>query len=333
MKLLVLGGTRFVGRSIVELAVARGIDVTTVSRGVTGEPPPGVTWLQVDRTDLDSLRTLTSTHWDAVIDTWDGAASAVETSASLLAGCADWYGYVSSRSVYVWPLVPGSDESAPVVAADDAFGYAAAKRGAELAVLKHFADRCVIARAGLILGPYEDVGRLTWWLQRAGGGGDLVAPEPADQLWQLIDARDLAAFMLDTATDKTGGTFNVVGPLGQGVTTRRLLEACADATGNRARLVWVSPRLLERAGVGSWDDLPGWMPPDSEGVGMHDCDVSAAVATGLTCRPVEETVAYTWTWMRTLPPRLRRPTRAGLPRRGLTAEQEQAVWWLLPKDS
>lgn len=224
-------------------------------------------------------------------------------------------------------------ESASVVAADDDFGYAAAKRGGELAVLNHFAGRSVVARAGLILGPYEDVGRLTWWLQRAAAGGDMVAPEPADQIWQLIDARDVAAFMLDTATAKATGTFNVAGPRSQGVTTRRLLEACVETTGNRADLAWVSPKLLERAGVGSWDDLPGWMPPDGEGIGMHNCDVSAAVAAGLSCRPVEETVADTWTWMQTLPPRRRRPTRAGLPSRGLSAEQEQSIWWLLSAHS
>jgi 2'-hydroxyisoflavone reductase len=333
MRLLVLGGTRFVGRSIIEVALARGIDVTSVSRGVTGEPPDGVTWVQADRTEPDSLRMLTSSSWDAVVDTWDSAAGVVAASASALADCTGWYGYVSSRSVYTWPLIPGSDESAPVVEPDDEIGYAAAKRGAELAVLEHFAGRSVLARAGLILGPHEDVGRLTWWLQRAAAGGAMVAPEPADQVWQLVDARDLAGFLLDAAVAGRNGTFNVVGPRSQGVTTRRLLEACVEVTGNRARLAWVPPQLLERAGVASWDDLPGWMAPDSEGIGMHDCDVSAAVAAGLSCRAIEETVADTWKWMLTLPPRSRRPTRAGLPARGLTAEQEQSIWWLMPAGS
>jgi 2'-hydroxyisoflavone reductase len=328
MKLLVLGGTRFVGRAIATEAIARGLDVTTVSRGESGTPPDGVTWLRADRRDPEALRPLASNQWDAVIDTWDGAAEVVARSASLLADSARWYGYVSSRSVYVWPPRPGSDESAPVVAPDDDFGYAADKRGGELGVLEHFVDRCMVARAGLILGPWEDTGRLTWWLQRAAAGGSLVAPEPADQVWQLVDARDLAIFTLDAAAGATIGVFNVVCPRSDGVTTARLLEACVAATGRRASLAWVPPALLERAGVGSWDDLPGWIPPGDEGIGLHDCDVSAAVAAGLSCRPIEQTVADTWEWMQTLPPRARRPLRTGSPARGLSAEKEQAIWWL-----
>jgi 2'-hydroxyisoflavone reductase len=330
MKLLVLGGTRFVGRAIVADALARGADVTVVSRGESGEPPPEVTWHRADRTDETALQSLAKTAWDAVIDTWDGEPSAVELCASLLAKSAGWYGYVSSRSAYRWPLAAGSDESAPLVEPSSDGGYPAAKRGAELAVLKHFGGRSVLARAGLIVGPREDTGRLTWWLQRAAAGGSMVAPEPADQVWQLIDARDLAAFMLDAAGNATSGAFNVVCPRRDGITTRRLVEACIEATGGHTTAVWVSEPVLQRAGVVEWDDLPGWIPTGSEAVGMHDCDVSAALAAGLKCRPIEVTAVDTWEWMQTLPTRSRRPLRAGLPERGLSAEQEQAIWWLSP---
>lgn len=328
MKLLVLGGTRFVGRAIVADAVARDAHVTVVSRGESGAPPTDVTWLRADRLEPGALKSLVSSDWDAVIDTWDGAPAAVAHSASLLAGSARWYGYVSSRSVYRWPPVPGSDESAPLVDADPDGGYPADKRGAEIAVLQHFEGRSVLARGGLIVGPYEDTGRLTWWLQRAAAGGSLVAPEPAERVWQLIDARDLARFMLDAATNRTSGAFNVVCPRTEAITTGRLIEACVEVTGRRARPVWVAEALLERAGVAEWDGLPGWIPAGSEAAGMHDCDVSAAVANGLSCRPIEETVADTWRWLQTLPTRGRRPLRDGLPARGLTAEQEQAIWWL-----
>ena len=171
MKLLVLGGTRFVGRAVVTEAVARGADVTTVSRGESGEPSDGVTWLRADRTVPGSLPALAATQWDAVIDTWDGAPEVVETSAALLAGSARWYGYVSSRSVYLWPPAAGIDESAPLVDAEPDGGYPADKRGGEIAVESHFEGRSLLARAGLIVGPYEDAGRLTWWLQRAATGG------------------------------------------------------------------------------------------------------------------------------------------------------------------
>jgi 2'-hydroxyisoflavone reductase len=328
MKVLVLGGTRFVGRAIVADALSRGFEVTAVSRGESGAPPEGVTWRHADRRDAEAMRAVVAGEWDAVIDTWAGAAEAVAVSASLLANSAGWYGYVSSRSVYTWPFRPGSDESAPVVDPDAELGYGAAKRGGELGVLEHFANRSVVARAGLIFGPHEDVGRLTWWLQRAAAGGSLVAPEPAEQIWQLVDARDLAGFMLDAATTQTSGIFNVVCPRSDGVTTGRLLAACVEETGRRAKLAWVSPELLARAGVASWDDLPGWIPATDEGIGMHDCDVAAAVAAGLSCRPIEQTVADTWEWMQTMPPRSRRPVRPDLPSRGLSAEQEQAIWWL-----
>ena len=156
----------------------------------------------------------------------------------------------------------------------------------------------------------------------------MVAPEPADLVWQLIDARDLARFLLDAAAAATSGPFNLVCPRSAAITTKRFVEACVDVTGGRASPVWVSEEVLARAGVAEWDDLPGWIHTGSDAVGMHDCDVSAAVAAGLTCRPLEATVADTWEWMLTLPPRSRRPLRAGLPARGLSAEQEQAVWWL-----
>jgi nucleoside-diphosphate-sugar epimerase len=329
MKLLVLGGTRFVGRAVVMAALDRGVDLTVVSRGESEPPPPGARWLRADRLDPDALAPLNGEEWDGVIDTWAGAADVVARSVSDLAAAAGWYGYVSSRSVYQWPIPLGADESAPVVDVSGGPGYAADKRGAELAVSAQFAGRCLIARAGLILGPYEDTGRLTWWLARAAVGGSMVAPAPAERVWQYIDARDLASFVLDAATADTTGEYNLVCPTSAAVTTERLLAACVAATGGHAELIWVGPEVLRRAGVREWEDLPGWMAPDSEGAGMHDCDVSAALAAGLTCRPIEDTVEDTWAWLSQVPPFQRPPRRAGTPRRGLSAEQEQAIWWLI----
>jgi nucleoside-diphosphate-sugar epimerase len=331
MNLLVLGGTRFVGRAVVEVALESGDEVTVVSRGDSGEPPAGVEWIRGDRFDSATVDTVAARGWDAVIDTWSGDPAAVASSAAALGGRAGWYGYVSSRSVYRWPVVAGADETAAVIEAGEETGYAADKRGAELAVLQHFEGRCLLARAGLVIGPYEDTGRLTWWLSRAAEGGSVIAPGPRDRPWQYVDARDLADFMLRCARSGIAGTYNVVGERGAGVTTQRLLEACLEVTGNRTPLTWVEPDLLRRAKIGEWDDLPGWTSPDGELAGLHDCDVSAAVAAGLSCRSVEDTVGDTWQWLREIPPYRRPPVRPGLPRRGLTAEQEQAVWWLLPR--
>lgn len=315
MRLLVLGGTHFVGRSIVEEALSRGDHVTTVNRGVSGTPVDGVETIHVDRRDSQALAdALTEREWDAVVDTWTGAPVVVRESARLLAGRVGHYGYVSSRSVYRWPLPPGVDESAPVVDGDPGSGadhdYAAAKRGGELAVLESFPERALLARAGLILGPYEDVGRLPWWLDRMSRGGRVPAPGPPERKLQYVDARDLAAWMLDAADRRLSGAFNTVSRPGH-ATMGELLEACNDVVGAGAELVWLPPEVVVSAGVTGWTDLPIWVPPTGELVGLHDGDVSAAYTEGLTCRPVQHTVADSWRWLRTSgrpEPRPDRPT-------------------------
>jgi uncharacterized protein YbjT (DUF2867 family) len=198
MRLLVLGGTHHVGRAVVEAALARGDEVTTLTRGVSGPPAAGARALHADRTKPGELpAVLGGAVWDAVIDTWSGAPHAVGDAARLLASQAGHYCYVSSRPVYRWPIPPGADESAPVVEADprsmDSDDYAAAKRGGEQAAVEAFGGRALLARAGLILGPYEITGRMPWWLRRIERGGDVLAPGPPDLALQYIDGRDLAA--------------------------------------------------------------------------------------------------------------------------------------------
>jgi len=302
MRVLVLGGTHFVGRAVAEAAIAGGAEVTTLTRGVSGPSAAGALSLHADRTDPAALRAvLGDATWDAVIDTWSGAPRVVLDSARLLAGRAGHYGYVSSRSVYQWPPAPGLDESGPVVAGDPdsdaADDYAAAKRGGELAAIEGFgAERTVLARAGLILGPYEGVGRLPWWLRRIERGGDVLAPGPPDRKLQYIDARDLASWLLHAADAGLSGAFNTVSEPGH-ATMESLLAAAIDATGSSARLVWVEPGVIEAAGIAAWTELPIWLPPAGEAAGLHDGDVSAVFAAGLTCRPVQETVADTWDWL------------------------------------
>ncbi|MEP7025561.1 MAG: reductase, partial [Actinomycetota bacterium] len=279
--------------------------------------------LHGDRTDPETLRAvLGNATWDAVIDTWSGAPAVVQDSATLLAGRAGHYGYVSSRSVYAWPIPDGIDESAPVVDGDPADpgheDYAAAKRGAELAALAAFGDRALLARAGLILGPYEIVGRMPWWLGRIELGGDVLAPGPPDLPLQFIDGRDLASWMLDLADRGQGGIFNSVSEPGH-ATMASLLEAAVRVTGSDARLVWVDPDVVEAAGIEPWTELPIWVPPGSEASALHSGNVNAALATGLTCRPVEETIADTWAWIQAegYP-----PARPGT---GLDPEKEREV--------
>jgi nucleoside-diphosphate-sugar epimerase len=301
MRLLVLGGTRFVGRAVVEAALDGGHQVTTVNRGLSGSPAAGVHVVTADRTDKAALQAaIGAGEWDAAIDTWSGAPRVAADACDVLAGRTGHYGYVSSVSVYQWPIPVGTDENTPVVDADPDSDsnddYAAAKRGAELAVLRAFGDRALLARAGLILGPYENVGRLPWWLRRIERGGRVLAPGDPAQPIQYIDARDLAAWLLTAAQQRTPGAFNAVGLPG-GATMGELLTAALTATGSDAELTWVDQQGVLDAGIEPWTELPIWLPRGGEYEGMTTVNVTAAHAAGLTDRPIQDTVAATWAWL------------------------------------
>lgn len=326
MRILVLGGTHHVGRAIVEVALSRGDEVTTVNRG-TVRARPDVDARYADRRDPGSLAdALAEDTWDAVVDTWSAEPVVVRASAQLLTDRVRHYGYVSSRSVYTWPIASGADESASVVDADpassDGADYAAAKRGAELAVLEEFGDRALLARAGLILGPYEVVGRLPWWLGRIARGGRVPAPGPVDRPLQYVDARDLAGWMINAAEAGTSGTFNAVSAPGH-TTIGELLAACVRVTGADAELVWVAPEQIEAAGVVGWTQLPIWVPPTGELAGLHGADTSSAREVGLVCRSPGETVADTWTWLQAEGFPDLSPGRAG--QLGITPAEEAAL--------
>ncbi|MEU3457158.1 NAD-dependent epimerase/dehydratase family protein [Micromonospora sp. NPDC006766] len=324
MRLLVLGGTGFVGGAVVSEAVGRGWSVTVFNRGLHGGVPVGVRRLRGDRTAPDGLAALASGEWDLVVDTWDGAPRAVRDAARALAGSVGHYGYVSSGSVYAEPVQPGSAEEAPVVeaSADAVDGdYPQLKAGAERAAVEVFGERALLARAGLILGPGEDIGRLPWWLRRIARGGEVLAPGPRDLPVQYIDVRDLASWLLDRCAEGVGGAYNVVGRSGH-TTMGELLDAAVAVTGADAALRWTDPEPILAAGVMPWNDLPIWIPPGHEFRWMQERDVERAYAAGLVCRPVADTVADTWRWLcevGQVPPRAGRPARAPV---GLDSERE-----------
>ncbi|MGV9950328.1 NAD-dependent epimerase/dehydratase family protein [Streptomyces cellulosae] len=329
MRLLVLGGTEFAGRAVVEAALARGWEVTVFHRG-RHAAPDGVRRLLGDRTAVDGLAALDEDPgaWDVVVDTWSSAPRAVRDTARLLWDRAGRYVYVSTRSVYAWAPPAGYGEDAPVVegASPDAgpTDYARDKRGGELAVEEAFgADRSLLVRSGLLLGPYENVGRLPWWLNRTARGGPVLAPGPRDLPLQYVDVRDQAEWILDAAEQGLGGPYNLTSPSGH-ATMGELLEACVRVTGGPAELRWTAPEVILDAGVEPWTELPVWVPPHTDlHDTLHTADVSRAVATGLRCRPVAETVADTWAWLReiggTAP---QRPDRTS---KGLDPETEAKV--------
>ncbi|MET0844488.1 MAG: NAD-dependent epimerase/dehydratase family protein [Mycetocola sp.] len=325
MDLLVLGGTGFVGRALVDEGLARGWTVTTLNRG-TRAPITGVTALTGDRTTPEGLAALGDRRWDVVADTWSWAPSAVRDSAAYLAERANRYVYMSSRSVYAYPAPAGADETAHLVEASSADtgydDYARAKAGAEAGVTEAFGDRGVLLRPGLILGPHEDIGRLPWWLSRIARGGTVLAPGDPTAGIQYVDARDLARFALIAGGRGLSGPFNVVTPVGA-TTMGDLLGACVDATGSPAQLHWVGADTVLAAGIEPWMDLPVWLPPGDDHESMHGADVTRALDAGLTFRPVGETVADTWAWLQSIGGVA--PQRADRPVVGLPPEREAAL--------
>ena len=300
MRLLVLGGTQFVGHAIVADALARGWDVTTANRGRSGPPQAGVRDVTLDRTQPGAFVDLSGERFDVVVDTWSGAPHVVRDAARALGGATERWVYVSSRSVYSWPLEFGSDESAPVVDGDPdavSIDYPQDKRGAELALARELgADRVIALRAGLILGPRDNVGRLPWWLRRIARGGPTLAPDRASLGIQYVDPRDLAALGLEAAAAGRSGPVDVVSPIGH-ATLGDVLSACVDVTGSDAELVWVDPRFLLEADVAAWTELPIWLPESEEVYALHTSDVRRALEWGLRVRPVRATVADCWTWV------------------------------------
>jgi 2'-hydroxyisoflavone reductase len=289
MRILVLGGTVFLGRHVVAEARARGHELTLFSRGIHGADRPDVERLRGDRGgDLAPLR---GRAWDAVIDTSGYRPEHVAATARLDVG---HYVFVSTCNVYpAWPEAP-VDEDAPVWReAKEDYGplKAACERAAEAAL----PGRVAHVRAGLIVGPHDNVFRLPWWVRRIARGGVVPAPGDPARRVQLVDARDLAAWMLDLAERRVAGHFNATGPIGQ-ATMGEVLEAAVDATGSAAELRWIGDEALVAAGVEPWTELPLWMPPAFRGTWA--VETGRAQAAGLRCRPVRETVADVWAWLR-----------------------------------
>jgi 2'-hydroxyisoflavone reductase len=292
MRLLVIGGTVFLGRAVVAAALARGHAVTIFHRGVHNPDLfPEAEHLLGDRTrDLSALR---GRDWDAVIDTCGFEPEHVGAAAELLADRVAHYGFVSSGSVYPgWGEVPVTEDS-PVFESDER-EYGQLKAACERAAEEAMPGRVLAARAGVIVGPHENVGRLPRWLHRLAEGGDVLAPGPPDAPIQLIDARDLAAWMLDMAAAGRAGAYNAIAPPGS-ASWGELLEAARAVTGGRAELRWADPAWVEARVEEPWTELPLWPIPSLPG--LYGMAGARAAAAGLAPRPLGETVADTWAWL------------------------------------
>jgi 2'-hydroxyisoflavone reductase len=286
VKLLVLGGTQFVGRAVAEAALECGHELTLFNRGRTNPGLfPGAEHLRGDRNG--DLAALEGRSVDAVIDTSGYVPEAVSASAEALRDAH--YVFVSTISVYT-DFSRGPDEESPVHTSGS--GYGELKAACE----RELPEGSLIVRPGLIVGRHDPTYRFTYWVDRIAAGGDVLAPEPRDCPVQFIDVRDLAEWLVRSAERKLGGVFNAVGPGGP-LTLEELLETCRRVTGGDARFHWVPAEVLEERGIENWSMLPLWVS-DPQYAGLQRVDVSRARASGLTFRPVEETVRDTLDWIR-----------------------------------
>lgn len=313
MRILIIGGTVFVGREIAIQAHARGHQVTLFNRGKS-DPGclPEFEQIRGDRDGgLDGLRGRT---WDAVVDTCGYVPRIVEASARLLAPSVGHYTFISSESVYADLGGGEPDEDAPLATteypdAEEITGesYGPLKALCEAAVTEAMDGRALLVRPGLIVGPYDPSDRFTYWPVRASEGGRLLAPGRPDAGVQVIDVRDLAAWTLDQVEAGTLGAANLAGPV-EGCTMRAMLEACVAAAGATTELVWIPDEWLCARELVPWGDLPLWHPETD--ITAH---IDRAVLLGLKTRPVVETARDTLEW-RTAPERADRPLRAGIAR-------------------
>jgi len=295
MRMLVLGGTKFLGRAVVDTALARGHEVTLFNRGQTRPDLfPEVERLRGDRDgDLVALR---GRSFDSVVDTSGYVPRVVHETIEAL-GEVGHYTFVSSISVYADCSTP-PDESSPVATLaepteDWRTAYGELKAECEDVVRAAFPG-AFVPRPGLIAGPWDPTGRFSYWPARLADGGAVLAPAPRDAPAQLIDVRDLAAWIVDAADRGLAGTFNAVDrPLAR----ERFLTVCREAVGGDAELVWVDSAFLAAESVGEWVELPLWLH-DPAYAGMLAVDPARAFAAGLQPRPLAETARDTLAWLR-----------------------------------
>ncbi len=330
LRLLILGGTGFIGPHQVRYALARGHQVTIFNRGRQKETWPGpVEELLGDRSTGD-LKALEGRSWDACIDNPTTLPFWVRDAGKTLAGHVGQYLFVSTISAYA-DNHAAADETAPLAAyagadplAETSAGahrelYGPLKAASEAEARRQFGKAVTIVRPGLIAGPGDDTDRFTYWPVRLARGGEIAAPGEGTDPVQFIDARDLAQWMVRLAEQRTFGVFNATGPAAP-LSMAAMLQRVAQGIGVKPELTWVPAPVLDTQHVEAWSDMPVWVPGTGEDAGFARRRIDRALAAGLTFRPTEVTVADTLAWFRTLPPERQASLHAGL-----TPEREAAL--------
>jgi 2'-hydroxyisoflavone reductase len=305
MNILIIGGTRFVGRHLVEAAQQRGHQITLFHRGKTNPDLfPEIETILGDReTDLGKLA---GRRWDVVIDTCGYVPRLVRLSAQALKESVAQYAFISTVSVYADYDVIGIDEDYTLATMEDEMveeitdaTYGPLKVLCEKVVQGIYPASALILRPGLIVGPYDHTDRFTYWPVRVALGGDVLAPVGPDEPAQFIHARDLADFAIKSIEEKRTGVFNLVGPE-QPCSFGELLETCKQVSSSDANLIWASAEFIAENTIASWSELPVWIP-ESEGRGFSRVGNARARAAGLKFKPTEEIVRETLEWAGTRP--------------------------------
>jgi nucleoside-diphosphate-sugar epimerase len=312
VKILILGGTVFLGRHLIEAALAHGHQVTIFNRGRHNpDSYPEVEKLRGDRShDVEALE---GRRWDAVIDTCGYVPGIVRKSAELLADAVERYTFISSCSVYANYDLGGNDEHAPVRtitsqevyeaekidpgdrASAVSYGqmYGGLKALCERAAEEAMPGRVLNVRAGLLVGSYDYSDRFTYWVHRVAQGGEVLAPGQPGRRVRVIDARDLAEWVIRMTEVRGTGVYNATGAE-DGLTMGRLLEECRTVSGSHATIIWASDQFLLDQKVGVWSEMPLWLPEDYNGIFHVNND--KAIGSGLTFRPLSVTLKETLTW-------------------------------------
>ena len=316
MKLLILGGTRFVGRHVMIAARARGHEVTLFNRG--NYPIEALNQIETIRGDRHTeLHKLRGRRWDVVVDTSGHLPRAVKAAAEILSDEVERYVFISSQNAYKDVSVPGIAETYPLAtlseeqldranaidtSGEPSYGklYGGLKALCERAAQAAMPNRVLIIRPGLIVGPDDYTDRFTYWPVRVSRGGEVLAPGRPERFIQLIDVRDLAEWLLRMIERNSTGVYNAHG-VPNTLTMERLLHECKSVSASDAQFTWVSEEFLLQENVAAWSELPLWLPEEAAPhlKGFMFISSDKAIAAGLNFRPLRDTVKDTLSWFRT----------------------------------
>ena len=304
MDLLILGGTRFVGRHVVEIALGRGHTVTLFNRGESNADLfPSIEKLTGDRDG--NLAALKGRQWDAVIDTCGYVPRLVHDSAQMLASAVNHYTFISTISVYGDFSQIGIDENSAVATIEDETieditggSYGALKALCEQAAENAMPGKVLNVRCGLIVGPYDQSDRFTYWVDRVACGGEILAPDSPNAPVQFIDVRDLGAWTLDMVESNQTGIYNATNPKDT-LTIQDVLDTCQTESHSDAQFTWVGESLLLENDVAPFTEIPLWLPTSAAGGARINTE--KAIARNLQIRPLAETIRDTLEWHRTRP--------------------------------